>query len=144
MDNLPAINLMPIEHSNWGRVTHICVSKLTIIGSENALSPCRCQGIIWTNAAILLIRPFRTNFSEILIETHTFSFNKMYLKTSSGKWRPFYLGLNVLTNRRVESYIHAIHEMQVCQNLSVTVPTEELCQFPFGFICESHHCSQNG
>ena len=28
-----------------GRVTHICVSKLTIIGSDNGLSPGRRQAI---------------------------------------------------------------------------------------------------
>ena len=52
---------------------HICVSKLTIIGSDNGLSPRRRQAIIWTNAGILLIGPLGTNFSEILIEIHTFS-----------------------------------------------------------------------
>ena len=36
---------------------HICVGKLTIIGSDNGLSPRRRQAIIWTNAGILLIRP---------------------------------------------------------------------------------------
>ena len=80
----------------WGRVMHICVSKLTIIGSDKGLSPGRRQAIIWTNAGILLIGPLRTNFSEMLIEIHTFSFKKMHLKMSSGKWRPFCLGLNVL------------------------------------------------
>ena len=50
-----------------------------------------------TNAEILLIRTLGTNFSEILIEIQTFSFRKMHLKMSSGKWRPFCLGLNVLT-----------------------------------------------
>ena len=59
---------------------HICISKLTIIGSDNGLLPGRHQAIIWTNAEILLIEPLRTNLSEILIESHTFSFNKMYLK----------------------------------------------------------------
>ena len=82
--------------THWGRATHICVSKLTIIGSDNGLSPGRRQAIIWTNDRILLIRPLRTNFSESLIEIHTFSFKKMYLKMSSGKWRPFCLGFNVL------------------------------------------------
>ena len=43
--------------THWGRVTHICVSKLTIIGSDNGLSPVRRQAIIWTYAGILLIRP---------------------------------------------------------------------------------------
>ena len=52
--------------THWGWVTHICVSKLTIIGSDNGLLPGRCQAIIWTNAAILLIRTLRTNFNEIL------------------------------------------------------------------------------
>ena len=56
-------------------MTHICVSKLTIIGSDNGLSPGRRQAIIWTNAGILLIRPLGTNSSEILIEICTFSFN---------------------------------------------------------------------
>ena len=51
---------------------HICVSKLTSIGSDNCLV--RWQAIIWTNAGILLIGSWGTNFSEILIEIHTFSF----------------------------------------------------------------------
>ena len=40
-----------------------------------------------------------TNFCEILIEIPIFSFIKMHLKISPGKWRPFCLGLNVLNNR---------------------------------------------
>ena len=82
--------------NHWGRVTHICVSKLTIIGSDNGLSPGRRQAIIWTNTGILLIGPIGTNFSEILIEIYIFSFEKIHLKMSHGKWRPFCLGLNVL------------------------------------------------
>ena len=42
-------------HIPRGRVTHICVGKLTTIGSENGLSPGRRQAIIWTNAGKLLI-----------------------------------------------------------------------------------------
>ena len=34
------------------RVTQLCVSKLTIIGSDNGLSPGRRQAIIWTSAGI--------------------------------------------------------------------------------------------
>ena len=34
--------------TNWGRVTHTCVSKLTIIDSDNGMSPGRRQAIIWT------------------------------------------------------------------------------------------------
>ena len=83
--------------THWGRVTHICVGNLTIIGPNNGLLPGSCKGIIWTNAGILLIGPWGTNFSEILIGIHTFSFKKIYFKLSSAKWRPFCLGLNVLT-----------------------------------------------
>ena len=63
-----------------GRVTHICVGNLTIIGPDNGLSRGRRQAIIWTNAVILLIGPWRTNFIEILISIHIFSFKKIHLK----------------------------------------------------------------
>ena len=56
----------------------------------------RCQTIFWTNAGILLIGPLGTNFSEILIEIHIFSFKKMHLKMSSWKWQPICLGPKVL------------------------------------------------
>ena len=75
---------------------HICVGKLTIIGSDNGLSPEQRQAIIWTNAGILLIGPLGTNFSEILIEIQTFSLKKILLKMSSAKCFSFRLGLNVL------------------------------------------------
>ena len=84
--------------THWGRVTHICVSKLTIIGSDNGLLPDRRQAIIWTDAGLLLIGPLGTNFSEILIEILTFLFKKMRLKVSSAKRWPFCLSLNVLSS----------------------------------------------
>ena len=87
-----------ISSLNLGRVTHICVSRLTITGSDNGVSPGRRQAIIWTNAGILLLGPLGTNFSENSIEILTFSFMKKRLKVSSAKWRPFCLGLNVLTH----------------------------------------------
>ena len=91
---LPVLGHAILTH--WGRVTHICVSQLTIIASDNGLLLGRHQAIIWTNDGILLIWPLGTNFNEILIEIHSFSFKKMDFKMSSGKWRPFCLGLNVL------------------------------------------------
>ena len=87
---------MTITLTHWGRVTHICVSKLTIIASDNDLLPGRRQAIIWTSAGILLIGPLGTNFSEIWIAIITFSFKKMCLKVSSAKWQPCCLDLNVL------------------------------------------------
>ena len=82
--------------THWGRLTQICISKLTIIAWDNGLSPGQHQAIISTNAGILSTEPFGTNFNEIVIEIHTFSLKKIYLKMSSGKWQPFCLGLNVL------------------------------------------------
>ena len=97
-----------------GRVTHICVSKLTIIGSDNGLSPGRRQAIIWTNAGILLIGPLGTKFSEILIEIFTFSFRKMHLKMSSGKWRPFFLGPNVLKDEASDQHMDCQYSSGFC------------------------------
>ena len=84
--------------THWGRVTHICISKLTSMGSDNGLSAGRHQAIIWTNAEILLIGHFGTNFNEILIEIDTFSSKEMHLKMPSGKWQPFCVCLNLLTH----------------------------------------------
>ena len=79
--------------THWCRVTRICVSKLTIIGSDNGLSPGRRQAIIRTNAGILLIGPLGTNFSEI-----------KHFRSEKCTWkyrlrlRPFCLGLSELTD----------------------------------------------
>ena len=62
--------------THWGRMTHICLSKLTSTVSDNGLSPGRHQAIVWTNTGILLIGPLGTNFSEILIGIRTFWFKK--------------------------------------------------------------------
>ena len=83
--------------THWGRVTHICASKIIIIGSDNGLARTRCQAIIWSNAGILLIRTLGTNFIEILSKVNTFWFKEMHLEMSSVKWRPFCFGLNVFT-----------------------------------------------
>ena len=79
-----------------GRVMHICISIVTSLVQIIAFSPDWRQAIIWTNAGILLFEPLGTNFSESLIEIQTLSFKKIHFKMSSGKWRPFCLGLNVL------------------------------------------------
>ena len=73
-------------------MTHICVSTLNIIDSDNGLFPGRRQAIIRTNAGIFLI----WNFSEMLIESHIFYEKKTHLKILPGKWRPFCPGLDVL------------------------------------------------
>ena len=62
--------------THWGLVAHICVIKLTIIGSNNIVPPGRRQTIIWTNAGILLMLILGTNCSEIFIEINTFHWRK--------------------------------------------------------------------
>ena len=83
------------------RITHIYVSKLTIIGPDNGLLPglvfvgnkisinqkSQCQAIIWINVGILLISTWGANFSEMLSKINTFSSKKMHLKMSSATWR---------------------------------------------------------
>ena len=60
---------------------------------------------------MMLIRPLRTNFSEILIRIQTFQLKKMHLKMLSVKWHPLCLGLNVLMAdcRRATQRDDAIH-----------------------------------
>ena len=86
--------------AHWGRVTHICVGNTTIIGLDSDLLPGRRQAINWTNARILSIGPFGTNFCENLIEIHISSSKKMHLKMS-GKWRPFSRPQCVKTNKSI-------------------------------------------
>ena len=86
-------------------------SKLTIIGSDNGLSPDRRQAIIWTNAGILLIGTLGTNLNEILFEIRIFSFKKMGFNVLSGKWRPLCFGLNVLMARVLVSLVTSMWTM---------------------------------
>ena len=90
--------------THWGRATHICIDKLTIIGSDNGLLQGECQTIIRTNTGILLIGPLGTNFREILIAIETFSLKKIYWKILSGMCRPFCLRLNVLITSFIKGY----------------------------------------
>ena len=76
------------------RVTYMYASEnWVMIGSDNGLSPIRHQVIISTNAGISLIRSLGSNISlngkSYILST------KMHLKMSSGRRRPFCLGLNV-------------------------------------------------
>ena len=40
------LDVVLIGLTHWGRATHICVGNVTIIGSDNDLSPGRRQAII--------------------------------------------------------------------------------------------------
>ena len=97
--------------THWGRVTHICVGNLAVIGSENGFYARRHQTIIWTNDGLLSIGHLWTNFSGNLFVIHAFSFRKM----SSGKWRPFCLSHNVW-NLNAPSNVHELVMAEKCLN----------------------------
>ena len=61
-------------------MTHICVSKIIVIGSDNDVLPGGRQAITWNNARILLIGPLGINFNLKLIEIITVSFFKRIRK----------------------------------------------------------------
>ena len=58
------ISLICFSFANYvidNSLTHICVSKLCIINSDNELLPGRRQAIIWTNVGIFLFLTLRNN-----------------------------------------------------------------------------------
>ena len=58
------------------RLSDTCVNWLTIIGSDNGLSPGWCQAIISTNAGILLIASQGKNFNKIYSKFESFRLKK--------------------------------------------------------------------
>ena len=114
-----------IRITHWGRVTHVYVSKIIIIGSVNGLSPGWHPTIIWTNAGIMLIGPLGTNFSQILIENIYIVIQKMHFKMSSANWRPSCPRLNEITGRQCGNQLtrHRRHiEGQQCESFDFRVP----------------------
>ena len=82
-----------ISLTHWGRVRHIYASA-----KESSLN----QIIAWSAPSHYLNQCWdivnwnlRNKFHEILSQTEAYSFKNMYLKKSSGQWRPFCLGLNL-------------------------------------------------
>ena len=71
---------------------HIYVSgNWAIIDSDCALSPLRCQAIIWINANLLFTGPLWANFSQVWIKIQQFSYKNMtYVITYSlpSPWPP--------------------------------------------------------
>ena len=88
--------ILPPRVSFYCREFHFTAASFIFTAASLIILP---HGLFyWTNAGILLIGHLGTHFSEILFEIYMFSFKKVHLKTSSAKWRPFCLGLNVLIN----------------------------------------------
>ena len=77
----------------WGRVTHICVTKLNVIGSDNGyndLSPDQRSVIIWMNPGQLSIWPLGTNFSKLYTFIQENAFENVVWKMTA-----FCLGLSL-------------------------------------------------
>ena len=74
--------------THWGRVTHTCVCKPSIICPDDELSP-------GTTTRLLLIR----NKSQWNPKRNSFSTKKMHLKMLSAKLRQFCLAFNASIKR---------------------------------------------
>ena len=96
----------------------MCVSELTIIGSDNGLSPGRRQAIVWTNAGILLIESLGTRFSEILIGILIFLFKKCVWKWRLRKGGHFGLGW---LGEHLEYYVYLKLREKLRKNIWETV-----------------------
>ena len=101
------IFVMNLTH--WGRVTHICVGNLNIIGSAASHYLHQCWNIVnWTPRNKL-----RWNVNQ---NSYIF-IHEIHLEMSSGKWRPFCLGLNVLkiTDLILQPYFPRASELIILQ-----------------------------
>ena len=78
--------------THWCWMTHICISKIIIIGSDNGLSPShylnQCWNIVNWNIGNKL--QWNCNRNQYIF------IPEMHLKMSFVKWLPTYLSLNVL------------------------------------------------
>ena len=81
--------------THWGIVTDICVSRLTIIGSDNGLAPSRPPSHYLNQCWLIANWTPGNKFQWIWIEILSFSFKKMHLQMlsaqmaailSRGKW----------------------------------------------------------
>ena len=102
-------NVYVMELTHWVRVTHICVSKLTTIGSYNGLSPGRRRATNWSNAVNSNLRnKFQRNLkrnSYIFSQENPFEnvVCEMAAILSRGKWvnegKPFQNSVNNAINK---------------------------------------------
>ena len=159
---LPPVNLYC--HSNfhivcisrpktlWGQMTHICVSKLNIIGSDNGMSPGWRQAIIWTSAGILLMGPLGTN-NEILIFIQENPFqNVVWIKVAILSQPHCVNDWSLLTNAMMMTrQLLTLRVFQLQGNfhkllLVVILPIINLnCHFYFCIVCivSPHHIKWN-
>ena len=97
------------------------VSEVTIIGSDNCLSPGRRQAIIWNNAENIITCTIRNKLQRTLNRNWYFSFKKIQLKMESGKWRPLCVDLNGLINKDQLTEMQGKYQLQILSFLSTVV-----------------------
>ena len=79
-----------------GLVKHLWVNKPNTIGSNNGLSSDRHQAIIWTSAKIIIDKNWTvSNNLQWNLNRNLYILVKENAFENVGKWRPFYIGLNV-------------------------------------------------
>ena len=104
------VSWLPLTH--WGRVRHICVSKLTIIGPDKDLSPGRRQAIIWTIVNSDLRNKLQLNFKPpngvtLTVVTH----NKTQLSADNDQEHDL---SDILTHWSPNTIFHAMFSSAFC------------------------------
>ena len=83
----------------------------------------------------MLIKPSGTYFSDVLFKIQKFSFKEMHLKMLPAKWRSFWLGLNVSTQREIHP-IHVKVAFPVRDNRVIFwVPMQQSCRIWVKWTC---------
>ena len=111
--------IMMLWLTHWGRVTHICVGKLTIIGSDNGLAPTRnqCWDIVNWNLRNKLQWNLKRN-SYIFIQEN--AFENVVWRMAAILSRPqcvnslkpglvFYLWLRKVLANEIKPYIFSVY-----------------------------------
>ena len=73
----PAPRCVTMYLNHPSLVMQICAVNKVSIGSDNSLSPIRCQFLVQTNAWWLSLGPLGTNFSKLLVKIRTLLRSKM-------------------------------------------------------------------
>ena len=120
--------------THWDRVTHICVGKLTIIGSDNGLSPGRRQAIIWTNAGILLIGPPRNKLQWISNQNSYIFIQENPFQNVVWKRGPFCVGPNVFTPQVQDVNMYGTYTVSLlCLSDCLLTPRQHDCYLADNF-----------
>ena len=114
--------------THWGQVMHICISKLTTIGSDNGLSPNRRHAIIWTNAGILFYWTLRNKLQWNLLRNSCIfirenAFENVIWKIAAILSRPQCVKLSWQGQLQLLSVIVVIQVAEVAQIAKFMGPT---------------------